>query len=163
MSTPDPLAELRDWHLPDPVAWWPPAPGWWLVALSLGLALVLMARGWRRWRQVAAIARAAQHELAQLERELAVHGDRRRHLAALSQLLRRLALMRYPRAQVAGLTGDDWLAFLDATGGHGEFSQGVGRVLVESAYRPASAIAFDPESLAALIRRWVAANTEARR
>jgi hypothetical protein len=151
----DPLADLRDWHLPDPVSWWPPAPGWWLVAAAALVALVLVVRLWFRWRRRTSLQRAARRELERLGRELAADGDRRRYLAELSRLLRRLALARYPRAQVAGLTGDDWLAFLDATGGDGEFSQGVGRVLVESAYRPADETAFDPERLAALVGRWV--------
>ncbi|MGB5468066.1 MAG: DUF4381 family protein, partial [Sedimenticolaceae bacterium] len=32
------LTGLRDYHLPDAVGWWPPAPGWWLL---FGLLLVL--------------------------------------------------------------------------------------------------------------------------
>jgi len=32
------LEQLRDIHLPEAVHWWPPAPGWWIVAaLLLGL------------------------------------------------------------------------------------------------------------------------------
>ncbi|MDP7406676.1 MAG: DUF4381 domain-containing protein, partial [SAR324 cluster bacterium] len=27
----DPLAALRDVHLPPAVSWWPPAPGWWII------------------------------------------------------------------------------------------------------------------------------------
>lgn len=151
----DPLADLRDWHLPDPVSWWPPAPGWWLAAAAVLMALVLVKHLWLRGRHLTSLQRAAQHELIRLGRELAATGDRRCYLAELSRLLRRLALARYPRAQVAGLTGDDWLAFLDATGGDGEFSQGVGRVLVELAYGSATEITFDPEQLAALVRRWI--------
>lgn len=153
--TTDPLADLRDWHLPDPVSWWPPAPGWWLVAAGILVGLVLVVRLWFRWRGRTSLQLAARLELERLGRDLAADGDRRRYLAELSRLLRRLALARYPRAQVAGLTGDDWLAFLDATGGAGEFSDGVGRVLVESAYRPTAEILFDPERLTTLVRRWI--------
>ncbi|BCU07503.1 DUF4381 domain-containing protein [Allochromatium tepidum] len=150
-----PMADLRDWHLPDPVSWWPPAPGWWLVAAVVLIALALVVRLWLRRRGRTSLQRAARRELEQMGRELAAGGDRRRYLAELSRLLRRLALARYPRAQVAGLTGDDWLAFLDATGGAGEFSDGVGRVLVESAYRPADQMDFNLERLTALIGRWI--------
>jgi hypothetical protein len=38
----DPLAQLRDIHLPEPVSWWPPAPGWWILAL---LALCVVVTG----------------------------------------------------------------------------------------------------------------------
>lgn len=31
------MNELKDIHLPDPVSWWPPAPGWWLLAVIVAL------------------------------------------------------------------------------------------------------------------------------
>ena len=34
--------ELRDIHLPEPISWWPIAPGWWLL-LALILALIAFA------------------------------------------------------------------------------------------------------------------------
>jgi len=44
----DLIARMRELHLPDPVGWWPPAPGWWVVAVLVAIALVL---GWHVWRR----------------------------------------------------------------------------------------------------------------
>ena len=43
MNPQDPLAQLRDIHLPEPVSWWPPAPGWWLLAVLVLIALVAIS------------------------------------------------------------------------------------------------------------------------
>ena len=52
---------LRDIHLPDPVSWWPPAPGWWLLfGLSLVLGGLLV---WHRLRRRRREAAARQAEL----------------------------------------------------------------------------------------------------
>jgi hypothetical protein len=163
----DPLAGLRDWHLPGPVAWWPPAPGWWLVA---GLILVALGLGWGLWRRRqrrGAAVRAALNKLADLRLQLAADGDRRRFAAGVSNLLRRLALIRYPRERVAGLTGAAWLGFLDDTGGGGGFSQGPGLVLGDLHYRApggagdAAGSGLDAVALADLAARWVRAHREA--
>ncbi len=161
---PDPLAGLRDWHLPDPVSWWPPAPGWWLLG---GLALCLLALAVRWWmlrRRRTAAARVALVRLAALGAELNRSRDTRRYAAAVSALLRRLALVRYPRERVAGLTGSDWLRFLDSTGGGGAFSQGAGRVLAEVPYRaPGDSAGLETAGLADLAARWIRANQDAHR
>ena len=49
-------------------------------------------------------------------------------LAHMSVLLRRLALMRFPRQHVAALTGNAWLRFLDESGGNGRFTARAGPV-----------------------------------
>lgn len=159
---PDPLSDLRDWHLPDPVSWWPPAPGWWLLAGLTLVGLWLAFRSWQRWRRQGSSTQAALRQLDELGKTLARDGDRRRFVVGVSQLLRRLALTRYSREQVAGLSGERWLAFLDATGGGG-FAHGAGRVLAESIYRPdafqgqGSAQTFDPEPLNKLAAKWIRA------
>lgn len=105
----DPLAALRPYHLPEPVGWWPPAPGWWLLAgLVLLLLLTMLRLAWLGWRR-AAPRRAALRELQQLARSRPDH----RCLGRLNRLLRRYLLARLARPELGGLTGEAWLACLD--------------------------------------------------
>jgi len=158
---PDPLANLRPWHDPAPIGWWPPAPGWWLLALLLLGVLGLAGLLWWRARSARSLRRAALAELALLRARCRAGAlERRACLAALSALLRRLALALYPRARVAGLSGRRWLAFLDATGGGGAFGAGAGRVLIEDALRPESARASGDEvALWVLAEHWIRAQS----
>ena len=142
--------QLRDIHpAPDP-GWWPPAVGWWLVAVLALMALIVIGR-WAReyWRA----RRYRQRLLGELERIRQSHGkDPARLAAELSVLLRRVALARYPRAEVAGLTGEGWLAFLERSGGRG-FQDGPGRALIEAPYNPQTPV--DDEALCRLVRQWL--------
>ena len=156
----DPLAGLRGYHLPDPVSWWPPAPGWWLlVGLLLAFASALAWWALRRRRQGAA-ARQALRELLALRTALEADQDRQAYVRGLSRLLRRFALTRFSRSEVAGLTGDEWLAFLDAHGGGRAFQGESGRQLCDAPYRPQSGIQL--EQLESLVERWIRHNREAR-
>ncbi|HCH75615.1 MAG TPA: DUF4381 domain-containing protein, partial [Pseudomonas sp.] len=40
----NPLDQLAPLISPDPISWWPPAPGWWLLGLVLLMALGLLWR-----------------------------------------------------------------------------------------------------------------------
>lgn len=155
----DPLAGLRGWHLPEPVSWWPPAPGWWLLGLLLLVAAGALALWLRRRRQRSAAAHAARRELAALEARLARDGDAAAFTRDLSRLLRRFALARFPRREVAGLTGEHWLAFLDVHGGGWAFRTGDGRALADGPYRPTADVS--TAALAALTRDWIARNARA--
>ncbi len=156
----DPLADLRGWHLPEPVSWWPPAVGWWVLGL-LGILLTAILIRWLlvRYRARAA-ARAAQRELRDLQAAFETDRDAGAFGRGISRLLRRFALARFPRRQIAGLAGADWLAFLDTHGGDGRFRDGPGRILVEAPYRPVDAI--PAEELVALVREWIALNAGGR-
>lgn len=154
----NPAAELplRDIHLPAPVPWWPPAPGWWVLASLLALLAVTAFLLYRRYREQAP-RRAARRSVEQVFNAYAKQGDARAFLAELSLILRRTALSRFPREEVAGLTGEAWLAFLDrglepkATGGG--FSSGAGRVLASGPYAPEPSV--DADALRALCDAWV--------
>lgn len=95
------LDRLHDLVLPSPVAWWPPAPGWFVLIAILALVLLLVARrAWRSWH-ANAYRRAARSALAAA-----------RDHTAISEILRRTALAIAPRASIAALTGDAWATWL---------------------------------------------------
>lgn len=145
---------LRDIHLPDAVAWWPPALGWWLV---LGLVLAALATAafvYRaRFRE-----RAAIRGLKAVGSALAAGTAPVVCIQRISMILRRFAMSVADTPAVAGLTGEAWLAFLDRRWGRDEFSAGIGRVLIYGPYAPANRVsAEDVGALNALCLDWVRA------
>ncbi len=130
---------LRDLHLPAPIGWWPLAPGWWLV-----IALLLVGLGWLLWlawrtRQFNAPRRYAIRALASVEAEYLTHRDPLTLGRQLSELLRRGMMAYAPRHEVAGLTGESWLAWLDRDLPVPYFHTEGGKSLVQLPYR-------DPDS-----------------
>lgn len=154
----DPLAQLRDIHLPPPVSLWPPAPGWWLLAallliVAIGLPLWLWLRHRRRhWRW-------AKAELATIEKTLAAGADVRPLLLALASLLRRRALAIEPASAVAVLQGEAWQGYLCA-GRRGLTAEQAGW-LATALYLPPAALnqlAIDRPALLKAVRRWLKEN-----
>lgn len=143
---------LRDIHLPDPISWWPPAIGWWIVSVAAVLLIATAVWLIRRWRQVT-VAKLALRELDALQKDSTLGMTEK--LRRLSILLRRAGLSAYPREDVAGLTGEDWLEWLDRPLGTPRFSRGVGRALLDAPYRPVGDA--DMDRLIALCRDWLKA------
>lgn len=109
----DPLAQLRDIHLPQSVSWWPPAPGWWLLALLLLVGLAIAARWlWLRYQR-SAYRRTGAAELEQLFASWQNSADTSAFLQQLNALLKRIALYSFPGADVASMNGTRWTDFLD--------------------------------------------------
>ncbi|MCP5141427.1 MAG: DUF4381 domain-containing protein [Gammaproteobacteria bacterium] len=158
MTPPSPGADLplRDIHLPPDIGWWPLAPGWWLLAL-LVIVLIGLLIWWLRRPSPRKPVQAARAELKRLDADFQVHHDPQRLAQALSTLLRRAAISLFPRAEVAGLTGDAWLAWLDEAAGLAPaegFSAGPGRYLRDAQYRAASDDV-DGLALLALASTWL--------
>jgi hypothetical protein len=72
--------------------------------------------------------------------------------AALSAVLKRAALVAYPRSDVARLTGLAWLSFLNRTGATGDFSHGPAAGLAKAAF---GAPIGDGDGVLTAARRWV--------
>ncbi|USE34274.1 DUF4381 domain-containing protein [Endozoicomonas sp. SCSIO W0465] len=121
MDQQNPLDQLRPNHLPDPVGLWPPAMGWWLVAVIVIALLVLVTVSIRRRWQKNRYRSEALHQARQILADYQVHQSLHRLANESNELLKRVALHAFPRAQVAGLTGDAWSQFLANTGDIPEF------------------------------------------
>ena len=105
-SDPASLQNLRDIVQQPPVPWWPPAPGWWIVfGLAVLGAGVLAVRAWRMWQR-GAYRRAALREM-----------ESATSVAEIAEILKRTALVGFPRTEVAALSGSAWCQWLAETYG----------------------------------------------
>jgi hypothetical protein len=148
---PDPtsLDRLHEVIVPQPVPWWPPAPGWIVIGCLLALILVYwLIRSVRQWQ-----SNCYRREALELLENAHSSG------AELATLVKRVALSVYPRTRVASLTGEQWLAFLDQTGRTDAFTKGSGRWIARLAYEP-HLITSLPDAerggLLAAVRDWIA-------
>jgi hypothetical protein len=146
----DPLAELRPLHLPTEIGWWPPAPGWWVLAVVLLALLAWAAMIWRRG--------AARREALGIIRALA-HAKLTGPMLAqqINLLLRRYAMACYPRQNAAALAGPRWLEFLDRHGAGREFGSVGGQALIGAAFAAHADV--DRDELIGLATHWIKHNS----
>ena len=109
----DPLADLKDIHLPAPVSWWPPAPGWWIL-LGLLIAIIVGTIWFIAYRKkYGAWRKAALKELTLIEQSGLSASDQ---IEAIATLVRRSVISaekiyRKP-AMAAQLEGQQWQEYL---------------------------------------------------
>jgi hypothetical protein len=106
------LARLADIHAAAEPVFWPPAPGWWLLAVLGIIGLALLVRSGLRRLAVMRRRRAWLRALDDLGGRHDPHRDPQGHLAALNRLFRAVALRAFPGTACARLEGDAWVAFL---------------------------------------------------
>lgn len=140
-SLADLLDQLEPVPVPPSVPMYPQTAGWLALAAVLLVLLAVFAWRWRLHRLATAHRRAALAELSHV-------GDDR---AAIAEILRRTALVSFPRPQVAGLTGPEWAAFLNQSYGGSGFSSPTGQALLKAPYCGSSA---DPKATD-LARDWI--------
>lgn len=153
---------LRDIHLPDAVAWWPPAPGWWLL-----LAAALAASGWAGWRHYRLRRhRAALRAIARISAALDDGGEPVECLQSLSAVVRRFAMTLAGPAglrTVPGLVGRRWLEYLDKRWEGDAFRHGAGRMLLDAPYAPEASVSREQaRELASVCADWIRAQRPGR-
>ncbi|MBT8449789.1 MAG: DUF4381 domain-containing protein [Gammaproteobacteria bacterium] len=113
MTAGNPLANLRDIHLPEQISWWPIAPGWWLLIILSLITIIWLGYKLRQRHQFRNTYRYCQAELATIDQIYQNTNDARAVLSEYSQLLRRLLILRLGRQHVASQTGKELLATLE--------------------------------------------------
>lgn len=122
---------LRDIHIPEAISWWPPAIGWWILAVLIPLSLYLIFKLYQRMTRKTAL-KSAKKQFKSLRDDQQL--TKQEKLVALSSLMRRTAVSLYPRAEVASLTGDEWLNFLDKSISNRGFNSDTGWLLTKGLY-----------------------------
>jgi hypothetical protein len=98
------LSNMKDIVIPDVPALWPPATGVWILLALILVTLSLAGyTNWKSWTHNA-YRRIAIVSLADVKT-----------LPDLSVLLKRVALVSFPRTEVASLYGEEWITFLNNT------------------------------------------------
>ncbi|MDG1818447.1 MAG: DUF4381 domain-containing protein [Porticoccaceae bacterium] len=94
-AAPNPLDQLRDIHLPEPISWWPLAPGWWILILTGCALLAWLVRFLYRRHNARLYRRQAQKQLQALQQG----GNSQQQLRGLFELLKQTAHSAYPNLQ----------------------------------------------------------------
>ena len=133
----DPLQQLRDVHLPPEPAAWPPAFGWWLLAVLTVIALVWLIRKAIIAYQKRAPIRSAKTLLTDMyDAYNAGHLSAVEFLHQANELLKRLLVRAFGRSEYARMSGQVWLRELDRVSASQDFTRGSGQVLGEARFSP---------------------------
>ena len=115
--------------------------GWLFVGALVAVLAYYGAKSYSAHRKAEAYRHAALKELIEA-------GD---DPVRIAEIVRRAALSGFPREEVAGLAGDDWLAFLNRTYSGDDFSGETGRAFLAAPFRKSER----SPALAELARQWV--------
>jgi len=151
------LLDLKDIHEPEAIGWWPPAIGWWILAVLIPLLIILLVWFYKRLTRKTAL-KTAKKMLAKIKQDAA--RDNLQKLGELSVLVRRVAISVSPRAKAAGLTGRQWLEFLDTSVKGTPFSEGIGQLLADAPYRKTPPTALEISQLIELCESWLKSQTK---
>ncbi len=157
MEPQPPQLDLKDIHLPDPINWWPPAIGWWILAFLIPLFCFFLFWLYKRITRKTAI-KTVKKLILQIKQDTKTADEHK--LSELSALIRRVAISLSPRAETASLTGKNWLEYLDKSVTGTPFSQGAGKILATAQYQKSPATDIDIPSLISVCEDWLKAQKE---
>lgn len=152
------LSQLRDIQSAPVVPWWPPAPGWWVLALLVIIVLYFLVRKLQARHRVHQRRKQLLGFINLLEQVVDPVNSPQEYLSALNRIFKIVAIRAFPDAACAHMQGQEWTDFLQQklnqkTGRSGGFE--TLEILSRGPYQPFAS--FDSESLASAARQWVQA------
>jgi hypothetical protein len=153
------LKGMSEVVVPAPINWLPTTIGWKIAALICVAYLLWRGHLYLQFRRR---NRYRKQALNQLEALVSDHGMSPTLLAGLSRLLKATAAHCYPRREVAKLSGDNWLQWLERHGGAEVFSTDSQQLLAYGVYQAAGTTNSDAiATLTREIQLWILHHPEA--
>lgn len=149
----DVLAGLKDIHLPPAVSIWPLAVGWYIVAAIVLVVTVLViwlvTKKIKAYRHKQAIIKMFDKTIktVQIEKPQAL-------ISEISIFLKQVTMQELEVDNAHLYFGESWLKFLDQQLKTDDFSQGDGRLLLDS-YKSKQVSADEQQALIALSKKWL--------
>lgn len=162
MDSAELLAQLADIHLPGEISYWPPAPGWWiLAALIIATAIwsvIVIGRKIRQRR----ICSFALQELESIHHDYLAsdkatkEADNAANLLFVNQfnaVIRRVALWHYPDGGIASLGGEAWVDFIREKGDSSAMTEEIAKVISHGRFMPSCQV--DTNQLLTFGQQWI--------
>lgn len=161
MDIADALSDMADIHLPTEPGFWPLAPGWWVLAALLLALLIYGAYRLQKRLQLHRRYRSALRELdkclASLQATSGADGpsmeQRLIYVNEVNSVLRRVALLHFEPRQVAGLSGQAWVAFIKRHDRSDRLSPALASALAEGRFAPRCDV--DTKALHRMAGDWI--------
>ncbi|MFK5986851.1 MAG: DUF4381 domain-containing protein [Pseudomonadota bacterium] len=140
------LQALADIHLPDPIIWWPPAPGWWIVVLASIVFVYISYRLINKKLKQSQFRKQAKIELHNIQRYWKKQQNLVLSAASLSVFIRRISLTEQElrckqkpnqnfRSDIASLSETQWLAYLQQQPGMQKIGSDYKELLIQLPYQ----------------------------
>jgi hypothetical protein len=136
---------------PAAINWWPQTAGWWWVGAAL--VVVLGRYGWRRLRHW--YRNRYRGEATARLQQLAATSASDNWLLELNRLLKLTALAAFSREQVASLSGEAWVNFLNRQCTTPPFSAQQGQLLALGTYTGQTVAAAHRQQMVDACLTWV--------
>ena len=152
-----PITNLEPILVPEPVSFWPPQPGWYVVIGILVTAIIYGLYTYIQYKKRNRYRKDALLRLQAIQNNGFPIPDPEKTLQ-LNRLLKVTAILGYSRKEVASLTGKPWIDFLQRTCNKVRFSEGATYLLTNLDFVPADRYEISEQEwleVVNLSKRWI--------